>query len=140
MHNRLVVTTALLLCLGGLACSNDPKTTREQAKNATEDIKRESREAAGNIKKGAETARTALTAAGEGVKEGLNDKSSSQVNLNTANKPQLMGLPGINERSADAIIANRPYSEPRELVSKRAISEDEFQKISSQVTTKTPKQ
>lgn len=117
--------------IGGLACSNDPNVTRQQAANATEQIKKESREAAGNIKKGADTARTELTAAAQGVKEGLNDKSSSQVDLNSANRAQLMGLPGISERRANAIIANRPYQRAHDVVSKGAISEDEYQKIAN---------
>jgi len=126
------LTVAVAVC--GIACSNDPGTTRQQAANATEQLKRESREAAGNIKKGAAVAETQLGAAAQGVKEGLNDKSSSLVDLNTANKAQLMGLPGINEKRADAIIADRPYQRPRDVVSKGAITADEFQKISDHVT------
>src|SRR4051812_25015112 len=96
---------------------NDPSTTRQQAASATEQLKRDSREAAGNIKKGAATARTDLTAAAQGVKEGLNDKSSSELNLNDANKAQLMGLPGIDEPRANAIIADRPYRRAHDVVS-----------------------
>ena len=118
-----------------MACSNDPATTRQQAAKTTEELKRESREAAGNIKKGAEVARTDLTAAAQGVKEGLSDKSSSLVDLNSANKAQLMGLPGIDEARANAIIADRPYQRPHDVVSKRAISAAEFQKIEKHVTT-----
>ena len=70
----------------------------------------------------------------QGIKEGLNDKGSSLVDLNSANKAQLMGLPGIDETRAKAIIANRPYQRPRDVVSKGAISADEFQKISDHVT------
>jgi DNA uptake protein ComE-like DNA-binding protein len=128
-------TLTSILAISGIACSKDPNVTRQQAANATEQIKQDSREAAGNIKKGAETARTEITAAAQGVKEGLSDKGSSEVNLNTANKAALMGLPGINEARANAIIADRPYQHPHDIVSKRAITEDEFQKIASQVST-----
>jgi DNA uptake protein ComE-like DNA-binding protein len=124
----------------GVACSNDPGTTRQQAAKATEEVKRDSREAAGDIKKGAETARTQLSAAAQGVKEGLGDKNSSQVNLNSATKAQLMGLPGINERRADAIIAHRPYQSPRDAVRKGAITDDEYQRIASQVSTESSSQ
>jgi len=140
MRRIFCFTLTSILAVGGIACSNDPNATRQQAANATEQLKKEGREAAGNIKKGAETARTEVTAAAEGVKEGLNDKGSSEVNLNTADKAALMGLPGINEPRANAIIADRPYQHAHEVVSKGAITEDEFQKIASQVSTrKSPK-
>ena len=134
MRSQVCFSVTLALAIGGIACSNDPGTTRQQAAKATEQLKQESREAAGNIKKGAAVAQTQLGAAAQGVKEGLNDKSSSLVDLNSANKAQLMGLPGIDETRANAIIADRPYQRPRDVVSKGAITADEFQKISDHVT------
>jgi DNA uptake protein ComE-like DNA-binding protein len=124
-----------LFAVGGIACNNDPNTTRQQAANATQELKKDSREAAGDVKKGAETARTQLSAAAQGVKEGLNDKNSSQVDLNNANKAQLMGLPGINENRANAIIADRPYDRAHDVVRKGAIPEDEYQRIANKVST-----
>ena len=113
MRSQVCFSVTLALAIGGIACSSDPGTTRQQAAKATEQLKQESREAAGNIKKGAAVAQTQLGAAAQGVKEGLNDKSSSLVDLNSANKAQLMGLPGIDETRANAIIADRPYQRPR---------------------------
>lgn len=134
MRNQVLFVLTTALAIVGLACSNDPGTTRQQATNATEQLKKESREAAGDIKKGAAVAQTQITAAAQGVKEGINDKSSSQVDLNSANKAQLMGLPGIDEPRANAIIADRPYGRPHDVVAKGAISASEFQKISDHVT------
>ena len=133
MNSRLLSLTLLVCTLGGIACNNDPNTTRQQAAKTTEELKRESREAAGDLKKGADEARTQLSAAAQGVKEGMNDKSSSQVDLNNASKAQLMGLPGINESRANAIIADRPYGRAHEVVSKGAITEDEYQQIANHV-------
>ncbi|MBV9147476.1 MAG: helix-hairpin-helix domain-containing protein [Acidobacteria bacterium] len=127
--------SALLVCT---ACNNDPGTTRKQAASATEQLKRDTREAAGDIKKGAETARTQLTATAQGVKEGMADKASSKVDLNTADKPQIMGLPGIDEPQANAIIADRPYRQPHDVVRKGAITEDEYSKIAGNVTVSAP--
>jgi DNA uptake protein ComE-like DNA-binding protein len=45
-----------------------------------------------------------------------------------------MGLPGIDEPRANAIIADRPYRRAHDVVSKGAISEAEYQKISTHVT------
>ncbi|HVH88762.1 MAG TPA: helix-hairpin-helix domain-containing protein [Terriglobales bacterium] len=134
MRATFITAFVWVTAFGLVACSNNPSTTRQQAANATEQLKQETRQAAGEIKKGAQTARTQVTAAAEGVKEGLNDKTSSQVNLNTANKAQLMGLPGIDEVQADAIIANRPYRHAHEIVSKGAVRESEYQKIASHLS------
>jgi DNA uptake protein ComE-like DNA-binding protein len=134
MRTKIAITILSGVALGWAACSNDPATTRKQAANATEQLKQDAREAAGNIKKGANVAKTDLTAAAQGVKEGINDKNSSQVNVNTASKAELMGLPGIDEPKANAIIADRPYRSAHQIVSKGAVSEDEYQKISSRLT------
>jgi DNA uptake protein ComE-like DNA-binding protein len=134
MRRRIPIVILSGIALGFVACSNDPATTRKQAANATEQLKQDTREAAGNIKKGAEVAKTDLTAAAEGVKEGLNDKNSSQVNVNTASKADLMGLPGISEAQANAIIADRPYRSAHQIVTKGAVSEDQYQKIASHLT------
>lgn len=134
MRSQVLFVLTIALAIAGLACSNDAGTTRQQAANATEQLKKESREAAGDIKKGAAVAQTQIAAAAQGVKEGLNDKNSSLVDLNSANKAQLMGLPGIDELRANAIIADRPYGRPHDVVAKGAISTSEFQKISDHVT------
>ena len=134
MRSYFPFALTIAFALGSIACSNDPGTTRQQAAKTTEQLKQESREAAGNIKKGAAVAQTQITAAAQGVKEGLNDKNSSLVDLNSANKAQLMGLPGIDEARANAIIADRPYQQPRDVVRKGAIRANEFEKISDHVT------
>jgi DNA uptake protein ComE-like DNA-binding protein len=138
MHRPSLRVTASLFLLAfavaAIACNNDSNATRRQAQQATEQLKRDSREAAGNIKKGAETARTQLSAAAQGVKQGLDDKNSSKVDLNNADKAQLMGLSGIDEDRANAIIADRPYSSSHDAVRKGAISEDQYRSIADHVT------
>jgi DNA uptake protein ComE-like DNA-binding protein len=122
------------LLLGSVACSNDPNVTRQQAANATEKLKQDSKEATMQVKKGAEQARTDLTAVAQGVKDGINEKSSATVDLNHATKRQLMSLPGIGAARADAIIAHRPYNNAHDAVTKRAISEDEYQRIANRIS------
>lgn len=140
MRTKIGITILSAVALISVACSNDPATTRKQAANATEQLKQDAREAAGNIKKGASVAKTDLTAAAQGVKEGMNDKSSSRVNVNTASKAELMGLPGIDEARANAIIADRPYRSAHQIVSKGALSEDEYQKIAPHLTASSASQ
>ena len=60
MTQKSSLVLILLVISTTIACSNDPATTRQQAAKTTEELKRESCEAAGNVKKGAEVARTEL--------------------------------------------------------------------------------
>ena len=67
----------------------------------------------------------------EGVKEGMGrDKT---VNINKASREDLLSLPGITEHDADRIIADRPFADTHELVTRHAISDTEYDKIRGQV-------
>jgi DNA uptake protein ComE-like DNA-binding protein len=63
---------------------------------------------------------------------------SGKVNLNTATKEDLMTLPGVDENTAQKIIDNRPYSNPKDLVKKGVVSKSEFKHIKKQVSAKKP--
>ena len=67
----------------------------------------------------------------EGVKEGLSRKES--VNLNKASKADLQGLPGVTPQKADRIIAERPYADTRQLVTRHVLSEDEYAQVKDRV-------
>jgi DNA uptake protein ComE-like DNA-binding protein len=56
------------------------------------------------------------------------------VDLNTATKEQLMKLPGITDALADRIIAARPYTATKELMSKANLTKAEYDKVHSHVT------
>ena len=45
-------------------------------------------------------------------------------------------LPGVKEADAKKIVAGRPYKAPRELVSKKVLTQDQYDKIKDQVTAK----
>lgn len=57
------------------------------------------------------------------------------VNLNTGTKEQLMAIPGLDDATADKIIAARPFKSKNELVEKKIVTKEEYNKISSMVTT-----
>ena len=132
-----LLTFALLLCCVLLACNQSPDTekTRQQAADAAAQLKQDSKQAATEIKKGAEEARKQGTAIAQGVREGWSrDGSQKIVNLNSASEADLLTLPGFTRKKAAAVIESRPYHDKRDLLTKRVISETDFSRISSRIT------
>jgi DNA uptake protein ComE-like DNA-binding protein len=128
---------AVALCLLGFAgCSNqDTNKTREEAAKTASEFKQATKEAGKEIKKGAEEARKQGSAIAEGVREGWNS-DEKPVNVNSASRSQLMTLPGIDAKSANRVIAGRPYHAKEELQAKGVISSDEYQRIENRVTVR----
>jgi DNA uptake protein ComE-like DNA-binding protein len=62
--------------------------------------------------------------------------TEGQVDLNSASASELDGLPGIGKARAQAIIKNRPYKSPNDLVSRHIISEKVFDGFKDRVTTR----
>jgi DNA uptake protein ComE-like DNA-binding protein len=113
-HCLSLIALALLFA-GITACSNkdNPDEIRRQTAEATETMRRDTK------------------AVVEGVKEGMgHDKT---VNINKASREDLLSLPGITEREADRIIADRPFADTHELVTRHAISDAEYDKIRDHV-------
>ena len=102
----------MALCL---ACSpnQSPDQLREKTAQATETMKRDTK------------------AIAQGVKEGLSNKKT--VDLNKASKEDLSGLPGITNQKADRIIAERPYASTHQLVTRHLLSEDEYAQVQDSV-------
>jgi DNA uptake protein ComE-like DNA-binding protein len=61
-----------------------------------------------------------------------------KTDLNTASKEDLMKLPGVDDATADKIIAARPFKSHSELESKSIVTKDEYKKISAMVTVAPP--
>jgi len=100
-------------------------TTGCARKESSQDLKEQTAQATAEMKQNAK-------AVASGIREGWNrDKS---VNLNTATKDQLANLPGVSSREADQIIAARPYKNTDELVTRRILSKDEYDKIADRIT------
>jgi DNA uptake protein ComE-like DNA-binding protein len=97
-----------------LACTNQsPDQIRQKTAEETAAIKRDTK------------------AVAQGVKEGLSSKRS--VDLNKATKDDLSSLPGIDSHRADRIIAERPYANPHQLVTRHVLSQDEYSQIQDRV-------
>jgi|ERR1700733_4159181 DNA uptake protein ComE-like DNA-binding protein len=104
------VFSGAILCLTAACAPNQsPDQLREKTAQATAEVSRNAK------------------AMAEGVKEGLSrDKT---VNVNKAPKDDLLNLPGITDHEADRIIAERPFNNTHELVSRRIVSQEEYDKI-----------
>ena len=63
-------------------------------------------------------------------------KAMAKVDLNSASKEDLMKLPGIDDATAEKIIAARPFTSRLELVSKSILTKAQYSKISARVTAK----
>ncbi len=110
-----VLLASVLLSLGlDAACTNQsPDQIRQKTAEETAAIKRDTK------------------AVAQGVKEGLSNKKT--VDLNKASKDDLASLPGITSGQADRIIAERPYANAHQLVTRRILSEDEYGQIQDRV-------
>jgi DNA uptake protein ComE-like DNA-binding protein len=105
------------ILIAGVACSNQsPDQIRQETARDTAAMKRDTK------------------AVAEGIKEGLADKKS--IDLNKASRDDLTTLPGIDAHTADRIIAERPYADAHQLVSRHVLSEDEYSRIHDQVIVK----
>jgi competence protein ComEA len=63
-------------------------------------------------------------------------KEVAKLDLNAATKEQLMALPGMTDPVADKILAGRPYKSKKDLVSKKIVTQAEYDKIHSHVVVK----
>jgi competence protein ComEA len=113
----------------------DTEKTKQEAAKATQQIKEGSKVAAVELKKDTKEAVRQTKAAAEGVKEGL-QSSDPPLNVNKATKTQLQTLPGVDEETANRIVANRPYHTVDEVGTRGAVSPEEFSSIKEKITVK----
>jgi len=61
-----------------------------------------------------------------------------KTDLNTASKEDLMKLPGVDDATADKIVAARPFKSRSELESKNIVTKEQYGKLSALVTVAPP--
>jgi DNA uptake protein ComE-like DNA-binding protein len=55
------------------------------------------------------------------------------VDLNKAPKEDLASLPGLDEHKADRIVAERPFANTHQLVTRHILTEDEYSAVQDRV-------
>ena len=90
-------------------------------------IRRETADATSKLKQD-------TVAVAQGIKEGVTKPKT--VDINTASKSELTGTLGITDAQADRMIAARPYANTDQLVTKRVLTNSEYDGIRDKVTVK----
>jgi len=116
MRFRSLAFFAPLVIVALTACSpnQSPDEIRERTARDTAALKRDTK------------------AVAQGIKDGLTQRKS--VDLNRASRDELGGLPGVDSRTADRIIAERPYASTHQLVSRHVLSQVEYSRIQDHIT------
>ena len=114
----LPVLALVALLVGISACtsnrSDNPDEIRRRTAEATETLRQDTK------------------AVVEGVKEGMSH-DNKPIDINKASRADLLTLPGLTEREADRIIADRPFDTTHDLVKRRVISDSEYGKIEDRI-------
>ena len=63
-------------------------------------------------------------------------KAAAQVDINSATEKELASLPKIGEVKSKAIVKNRPYQGKDDLVSKKILTQNEYDEIKDQIIAK----
>jgi len=112
--SALIVITLAFIALTACSPNQSPDEIRERTARDTATLKRDTK------------------AVAEGIKEGLTQKKA--VDLNHSSRGELADLPGIGSHQADRIIAERPYANSHQLVTRHVLSEEEYGRIQDRVT------
>ncbi len=114
--SAVVGSTMFLSACTGCSQSNSPDDIQRQTANATAKLKQDT------------------VAVAKGVKQGLTKPKT--VDINSASKDELVGTLGVTDPVAEKIIAARPYDNADQLVTKRAVSTAEYDRIKDKVAVK----
>lgn len=68
----------------------------------------------------------------QGVVQGV--KQGRTININRASSDELTSLPGIDATAARRIIDHRPYGDTADLVKRRVVSREEYDRISDKIS------
>ena len=111
MRIPLLIPVGIVLVLAAFtACTNtSPDQIRQKTAEETAAVKRDTK------------------AVAQGLKDGLSNKRS--VDLNKASRQDLESVPGITPHQAERIVAERPFANTHQLVTRRILTEDEYAQV-----------
>lgn len=125
----------------GRAAAEDARRSAEEAKREADQARRDAlNEAADARREARQQASDARREARESVREQHddnnrdNDTSGDVVNLNSASAQEIASATGVTTNVAQKIVAARPYTSKRDLVSKKIIDDPTYWKIQKHVT------
>ncbi len=120
----LVLISALACIVSLSACvvtrpseQQSNQNVKEKTANATAALKRDAKEAAA------------------GLREGWN-RDKTALDLNKASKDELASLPNMTAEKADKVIASRPFSSPEQLVTRRILTQAQYDQVKTKVVAK----
>lgn len=121
MRQVALLIACLAACVvfnGCFSCNvrEDPDALRRKTAEATSALKSDTK------------------AVGKGIAEGL--QSKPKIDINSAGEDELSKLPGISAAAASRIVRNRPYDNADQLVTRRIITQEEYDQISDRVMVK----
>jgi DNA uptake protein ComE-like DNA-binding protein len=137
---RSFLPLAALAGLAFLAACNPPASDQhlqEQAAQATEQAKKDSKVALDQAKVAAANAERAVNDVAAGVKQGMENKTpgaGARLDINNASESDLASLPGISIGKAKQIIRHRPYSSSHDLVTDGLLTQSQFDDIAPRIT------
>jgi DNA uptake protein ComE-like DNA-binding protein len=139
--NRHFVTILTLAGLAFLTACTPPTSDQhlqEQAAQATESAKQQSKEALAQARVAAGNAERAVNDVAEGVKQGFDNHGvpAGRVDINSASAADLASLPGISAGKASQIVQHRPYVSTHDLVKSGLLTESQFEAIAAGVTAR----
>lgn len=100
-------------------------TSCSRQEKSPEQIRQETAEATAKLKRD-------TVAVANGIKEGLSNKRA--ININSASKDELQSLPRINGAAAERIVAARPFDNKYQLVTRRVLTQEEYDKIADRIS------
>jgi DNA uptake protein ComE-like DNA-binding protein len=123
------------LITGASGCDSKPtdQQVQQQAADATATAKQGAKQAVAATQEAAASAERTVNDVAAGVKQGIGE-NAPRIDLNTATQVRLATLPGISFSKAGDIVNGRPYTSPRQLVSRGLLTNDQYAQISTQVT------
>jgi competence protein ComEA len=104
----------LSACTGCSRQEKSPEQIRQETASATAKLKRDT------------------VAVAQGIKEGISNKQ--MVDVNAASKADLTSLPGITDAQASKIIAGRPYDNKDQLVTRRVLTQAQYDQVADRIT------